>query len=196
MKKLLIIAALAMCCCKQQTAECPYTFMGIPIEGTAEEFGQKLIEKGFKKGFDVPGVEFLYADCYSGELCSKTVIIRLHEQCDKIHSVCAAFTLNGIDSYATSWKYYNELKELLVEKYDNDEWIIMQDDPIFKIKDDQMHRDYLDSGYRFYYNIYPKNKDYDPVPYISLQETTDLLTIEYKNPDTCNELLNNLSNDL
>lgn len=45
MKKLLIIAALAMCCCKQQTAECPYTFMGIPIEGTAEEFGQKLIEK-------------------------------------------------------------------------------------------------------------------------------------------------------
>ena len=49
MKKLLIIAALAMCCCKQQTAECPYTFMGIPIEGTAEEFGQKLIEKGFEK---------------------------------------------------------------------------------------------------------------------------------------------------
>lgn len=49
MKKLLIIAALAMCCCKQQTAECPYTFMGIPLDVTTEEFNQKLIEKGFRQ---------------------------------------------------------------------------------------------------------------------------------------------------
>ena len=49
MKKLLVVAMLAMCCIACHSQECPYKFLGIPIEGTMDEFAKKLEEKGSRR---------------------------------------------------------------------------------------------------------------------------------------------------
>lgn len=48
MKKLLLVVMLAIGCIACHSQECPYKFMGIPIEGDIEVFAKKLEEKGFK----------------------------------------------------------------------------------------------------------------------------------------------------
>ncbi len=42
MKKLLLGVMLAIGCIACHSQECPYKFMGIPIEGTLDEFAKKL----------------------------------------------------------------------------------------------------------------------------------------------------------
>lgn len=65
MKKLLVVAMLAMCCIACHSQECPYKFLGIPIEGTMDEFAKKLEEKGFKKNYYSPHKAERDAGCYN-----------------------------------------------------------------------------------------------------------------------------------
>ena len=168
MKKLLIIAALAMCCCKQQTAECPYTFMGIPIEGTAEEFGQKLIEKGFEKIDNDDFVGFFF-----GYYCTVTIWVAYNRSV-----IGATAAIEGAEESA-----FDDIKEALMEKYsDTAKWrikyIIVDDCSDGMIPSD--------------FSIYSTSKDEDDdnsyirmdwIPGLSLS----LIHISYFNVDYDNE---------
>lgn len=119
MKKLLIIAALAMCCCKQQTSECPYTFMGIPLDVTTEEFNQKLKERGFTENEDgtFAGFFFRYPCVVVGQsnmLNTRPGFVRM-----------AVVTIS--DS-AMAESAFKDIREALMEKYsDTAKWCIEDD---------------------------------------------------------------------
>ncbi len=111
MKNLLIVIALAMCCCKQQTPECTYTFMGIPFDITKDEFNQKLIEKGFEKIDNNDFVGFFF-----GYYCTVTTIWDAYNR-----SVIGAIAaIEGAEESA-----FDDIKEALMEKYsDTAKWRI------------------------------------------------------------------------
>lgn len=112
MKKLLIIAALAMCCCKQQTSECPYTFMGIPLDVTVEEFNQKLKERGFTENED---------GAFAGSFFGYSCVVYNLSQWAKI-----AWVEVCIDGSSES--VFDDIREALMEKYsDTSKWRIKED---------------------------------------------------------------------
>ncbi len=193
-----------MCCCKQQTPECSYTFMGIPIEGNTDEFGQKLCEAGFTKGANIPGVEFLFKDRYQGKFCSREAYIDLLQEDDKVFGAQITFPIPAsVSINKQCLDIYKELRNMLDKKYNNDDWIILTDqiagNSISTMADDEILFYLEELNDDFYYRIYPKNTDYDPRPYISLslgEYTKKGLTILYQNPRIIEDLLNNRMNDL
>lgn len=113
MKKLLIIAALAMCCCKQQTAEFPYTFMGISLDVTPKEFNQKLKERGFTENEDGA-----FAGSFFGYPC---VVDNNWPELAKMAEVYVC-----IDGSTES--VFDDIREALMEKYsDTSKWRIEED---------------------------------------------------------------------
>lgn len=111
MKKLLIIAALAMCCCKQQTAEFPYTFMGISLDVTPKEFNQKLKERGFTENED---------GAFAGSFFGYPCVVNNWPQWAKMAEVEVC-----IDGSTES--VFDDIREALMEKYsDTSKWRIKE----------------------------------------------------------------------
>ena len=111
MKKLLIIAALAMCCCKQQTSECPYTFMGIPLDVTTEEFNQKLKERGFTENEDGTFTGFFF-----GYFCTVAGTSDLFDTRPELVRMASVVIQDDV---------FDDIKKALMEKYsDTAKWRI------------------------------------------------------------------------
>lgn len=118
-----------MCCCKQQTAECPYTFMGIPLDVTTEEFNLKLKEKGFtEKGLGI------FTGVFFGYPC--TVGSSLYGQKPVNH--VTVFINDVFDAF-------NDIKEALMKKYsDTAKWRYIDDANNYRVfhifsTDDDIH---------------------------------------------------------
>lgn len=109
MKKLLLI----ICICATytsfaQTSDEHFKFMGIPIDGTPQEFGEKLQQKGFE--YIAENDERLM---YKGYFAGNSCFIGIQSYETPVNSVIVLF--NNLDSLYQL--FHDKLKKNLSEKY-------------------------------------------------------------------------------
>lgn len=137
-----------------KTQECPYKFLGIPIEGSMDAFAQKLEQKGFKAYpfSSEPG----WHDCFfSGIFSGYNVLIRLQslsEDDDTIGIVHVFFDVIGANISETLLIYTN-LRYGLIQQYSNKGWILDDRDDIETTLSTYKIQQALDRGTEFYFRI-------------------------------------------
>ena len=136
-----------------KSQECPYKFLGIPIEGTMDAFAQKLEQKGFKAYpfSSEPG----WHDCFfSGIFSGYNVFIRLQSLSnddDTIAVVHVFFNVIGANISETLW-IYRDLREGLIQQYSNKGWQLDDTNDIKTLSDYEIQQ-VLDRGTKFYFRI-------------------------------------------
>ena len=165
MKKLLVVAMLAMCCIACHSQECPYKFLGIPIEGTMDEFAKKLEEKGFKKNYYSPSKEErdlgFYNYCFTGKFFG--------EECQIILS---SFSNSNIIAFVDVRIYnehtlitYKDLRTALAKRYsDKNKWYLDTKGDIGDLSDYQIRQMISENAY-FLFRVVDLKVDR---PYINL----------------------------
>lgn len=163
MKKLLVVAMLAMCCIACHSQECPYKFLGIPIEGTMDEFAKKLEEKGFKKNYYSPSKEDRDMGCYNyyftGKFFGEDCIVFLLSW-DINSNIITTVSV----AYKENLRLYKELRNALAKQYsDTNKWVFDTTGDIGDLSDYQIRQAL--SGGGFCFRIYDMKSDR---PYINL----------------------------
>ena len=148
MKKLLVATMLAMCCIACHSQECPYKFLGIPIEGTMDEFAKKLEEKGFKKNYYSPPKAERDIGCYNyyftGKFFGEDCNVFLYSW--DINSNIISFV---IVLYDKKLYLYRELRNALAKQYsDTNKWRFDTTRDIGDLSDYQI-RQVLSGGEKF-----------------------------------------------
>lgn len=176
MKKLLVVAMLAMCCIACHSQECPYKFLGIPIEGTMDEFAKKLEEKGFKKNYYSPSKEErdlgYYNYCFTGKFFG--------EDC-KVFLLSLGINSNIITAVSVAYKenlgLYKELRNALAKQYsDTNKWGFDTTGDIGDLSDYQIRQALSEGGFCF--RIYDMKSNR---PYIFLAIYNNFLFCIYSN---------------
>ena len=176
MKKLLVVAMLAMCCIACHSQECPYKFLGIPIEGTMDEFAKKLEEKGFKKNYHSLSKEERDAGCYNYYFTGKF----FGEDC-MVFLLSWDINSNIITTVSVAYKenlrLYKELRNALAKQYsDTNKWRFDTTGDIGDLSDYQIRQAL--SGGGFCFRIYDMKSDR---PYILLDIDNNFLHCYYSN---------------
>ena len=177
-----------------KSQECPYKFLGIPIEGTMDAFAQKLEQKGFKAYpfSSEPG----WHDCFfSGIFSGYNVLIRLgslSNDDDTIGVVRVFFNVIGANISETLW-IYRDLREGLIQQYSNKGWQLDDTDDIKTLSDYEIQQA-LDRGTEFYFRILDPSVTLSTMQiilsYISLSLDNDsLVRLYYYNPIQSKEML-------
>lgn len=106
MKKLsfLLIALLMAIMANAQTEH--LKFMGIPIDGTLDEFSNKLKNKGFIEGNLHPGARF-FSGIFSGE--EATVAVHFNQKNKIVHMAVVSFEYSSIDIAKSKLEIYNNM---------------------------------------------------------------------------------------
>lgn len=167
---------LAMCCIACHSQECPYKFLGIPIEGTMDEFAKKLEEKGFKKNYYSPSKEdrdagyynYYFTGKFFGEDC-RVGLSSLDINSNIITTVSIAYDENLI--------LYKDLRDALAKQYsDTNKWFLDTKGDIGDLSDYQIRQAL--SGGVFYFRIFDVKLDR---PYIVLSIDNNFLYCYYSN---------------
>lgn len=115
MKKffLSLMVALMSVTSHAQTESPHLTFKGVPIDGTLNEYVQKMKQKGFVYLGAEDGVAFLRGDFASYKGC--TVGVATLKQKDLVSKITVIFP--NCDTWSMLASNYYSLKEMLTEKY-------------------------------------------------------------------------------
>lgn len=115
MKKLFfsLIVSLITLTSFAQTDSPHLSFKGVPIDGTLNEYVQKMKEKGFTCLGIEDGFALLYGDFAAYKGC--TVGVTTLDQKDLVSKITVIFP--NCDTWATLENNYLSLKEMLTEKY-------------------------------------------------------------------------------
>ena len=136
-----------------KTQECPYKFLGIPIEGTMDAFAQKLEQKGFK-GYPLqssPG----WHDClFSGIFFGYNVLIRLQSLSNDNDTIGVVHVnFNVIEAnFSETFTIYKNLRDGLIQQYSNKGWLLDDMDDIGTLPTYEIQQA-LDRGTKFYFRI-------------------------------------------
>ena len=176
MKKLLVVAMLAMCCIACHSQECPYKFLGIPIEGTMDEFAKKLEEKGFKKNYYSPPKADRDEGCYNyyftGKFFGEDCNVRLFS-----FDINSNIISSVIVTYAEKINLYREFRNALAKQYsDANKWFFDTTGDIGDLSDYQIRQAL--SGGGFWFRIFDMKLDR---PYIILSIDNNFLYCCYNN---------------
>ena len=168
---------LAMCCIACHSQECPYKFLGIPIEGTMDEFAKKLEEKGFKKNYFSPLKVDRDKGCYNyyftGKFFGKDCEVCLFSYDINSNIISGVAVL-----YAKNLYLYRELRNALAKQYsDTNKWVFDTTSDIGDLSDYQI-RQALSEGEKFYFKIVNIKVG---CSYIHLGIADDLLVCSYFN---------------
>ena len=136
-----------------KSQECPYKFLGIPIEGTMDAFAQKLEQKGFK-ATPIPS-EPGWHDClFSGIFFGYNVLIGLEslsKDDDTIGAVHVFFNVIGAN-FSETFTIYKNLRDGLIQQYSNKGWLLDDMDDIGTLPTYEIQQA-LDRGTKFYFRI-------------------------------------------
>lgn len=115
MKKLFIIlfATLIALASSAQTASPHLSFKGVPIDGTLDEYVQKMKQKGFDYLGTEDGIAILSGDFAAYKGC--TVGVATLRQKDLVSKITVIFP--SCETWAALTNNYYSLKEMLTEKY-------------------------------------------------------------------------------
>ena len=124
-----------------QTESPHLSFKGVPIDGTLNEYVQKMQQRGFTYiGTDDNGVALLMGDFAAYKGC--TVGVATLKQQDLVSKIAVVF--HKCDTWSTLSDNYYSLKEMLTEKYG---------DPIDVIEEFQSYSDPTDDRSKFIHVI-------------------------------------------
>lgn len=177
-----------------KTQECPYKFLGIPIEGSMDAFAQKLEQKGFKAYpfSSEPG----WHDCFfSGIFSGYNVLIGLEslsKDDDTIGVVRVFFNIEA-NNISETLSIYMGLREGLIQQYSNKGWQLDDRDDIKTLSTYEIQQA-LDRGTQFYFRILDPSVTLSTMQiilsYISLSLNIDsLVRLDYFNPIQSKEML-------
>lgn len=176
-----------------KTQECPYKFLGIPIEGSMDAFAEKLEQKGFKAYLfqSEPG----WHDClFSGIFSGYNVLIRLgslSNDDDTIGVVRVFFNIE--DNVSEILSIYMGLRDGLIRQYSNKGWQLDDTDDI-KTLSVYEFKQAFNRRTQFYFRILDPSVTLSTMQiilsYISLSLNNDsLVRLDYFNPIQSKEML-------
>ncbi len=175
-----------------KTQECPYKFLGIPIEGTMDAFAQKLEQKGFK------AVAPHIADgLFSGVFYGYDVLISLNsEQVDMDTVWNVLVSIRAIDANVSdAINIYTDFRDGLIKQYqyNNKGWILQDRNDIGTLSTYEIQQA-LDRGTQFQFNIGDPsvttfNGKYYLFYIVLTLHNDSLVTLEYYNPIQSKKLL-------
>ena len=115
MKKLFILLVLSIITLNSfaQTESPHLTFKGVPIDGTLNEYIQKMKQKGFTYLGTEDGVALLKGDFAAYKGCTIGVVTL--KQQDLVSKITVIFP--NCETWGALSRNYNSLKEMLTEKY-------------------------------------------------------------------------------
>lgn len=179
-----------------KTQECPYKFLGIPIEGSMDAFAQKLEQKGFKS-FLLPSTPGRF---FSGVFYEYNVLIALISgQVDEDNLWRVRVVIRGIgNNVSDAINIYMDFRSGLIKQYqyNNKGWILEDRDDIGTLSTYEIQQA-LDRGTQFQFSIEDPsvttfNGTYN-LYYIVLTLYNDSLetfvTLDYYNPILSKKLL-------
>lgn len=182
-----------------KTQECPYKFLGIPIEGSMDAFAQKLEQKGFK-ATPIPS-EPGWHDClFSGIFSGYNVLIRLgslSKDDDTIAVVNVFFNNVIVANISEILLIYKNLRDGLIQQYSNKGWLLDDKDDIKTLSIYGIMQA-LDRGTKFYFRIADPSVTLSTTfatqicSYIVLsliKDSVDLVELRYYNPIRFKEML-------
>lgn len=178
---------ITISCIACHSQECPYKFLGIPIEGTMDEFAKKLEQKGFKKNFYSPIKEERDMGCYSyyftgkffGEDC-RVILYSYDSNSNIILAVTVVYDKNILSMY-------RDLRNALAKQYsDKNKWHLDTKGDIGDLSDYQI-RQAISEGQDFMFRIIDVKVDR---PYIVLLDMGLYTHITYLNSARVAEIEN------
>jgi len=115
MKKIILsLMVVLMTISSYAQTESPHlTFKGVPIDGTLNEYVQKMKQKGFTYLGTEDGIALLKGDFAAYKGC--TIGVTTLKQKDLVSKITVIFP--NCDTWATLANNYYSLKEMLTEKY-------------------------------------------------------------------------------
>lgn len=176
-----------------KTQECPYKFLGIPIEGSMDAFAEKLEQKGFKayQFQSEPGWhDYLFSGIFSGY----NVLIRLgslSNDDDTIGVVRVFFNIE--DNISEILSIYMGLRNGLIQQYSNKGWQLDDTDDIKTLSVYEFQQAF-NRRTQFYFRILDPSVTLSTMQiilsYISLSLDNDsLVRLDYYNPIQLKEML-------
>lgn len=181
-----------------KSQECPYKFLGIPIEGSMDAFAQKLEQKGFK-AYPFSSEPGWHNCLFSGIFSGYNVLIRLQslsEDDDTIGIVHVFFDVIGANISETLLIYTN-LRYGLIQQYSNKGWQLDDTDDIKTLSGYEFQQAF-NIGTQFYFRILDPSVTLSTtlstmqiiLSYISLSLDSDsLVRLDYYNPIQSKEML-------
>ena len=176
-----------------KTQECPYKFLGIPIEGSMDAFAEKLEQKGFKayQFQSEPGWhDYLFSGIFSGY----NVLIRLgslSNDDDTIGVVRVFFNIE--DNLSEILSIYMGLRNGLIQQYSNKGWQLDDTDDIKTLSGYEFWQAF-NRGTQFYFRILDPSVTLSftrqiPSYIILFLDNDSLVKLEYYNSIQLKEML-------
>ena len=169
--------AIGYIACHSQ--ECPYKFMGIPIEGTLDEFAKKLEQKGFEKHYFTP-IESdraygMYNYYFTGKFFGRNDLI-LGLFSGSAHSKIIV----GVSvSFPSDIGLYRDIRSALEKQYsDTTKWILDYGNDSGTLANYEI-TNALQNGAAFQFGIIGYENNYF---YIALALDKNVTRIIYRNP--------------
>ena len=135
-----------------KTQECPYKFLGIPIEGSMDAFAEKLEQKGFKAYLfqSEPG----WHDClFSGIFSGYNVLIRLGSLSNDDDTIGVVRVFFNIEDHISEiLSIYMGLRNGLIQQYSNKGWQLDDTDDIKTLSGYEFQQAF-NRGTQFYFRI-------------------------------------------
>ncbi len=113
MKKLLSLVCVAIFVVGAFAQSQHLTFKGVPIDGTLKSYTQKMVEKGFVYEGTQDGIALLSGD-FAGQKKCYVAVYTLKGN-DLVNMIAVFF--NSYDTWSAVLGQYEQLKEMLTEKY-------------------------------------------------------------------------------
>ena len=172
----------------------PYTFKGIPIEGPAEVFLNKLVKQGFRTENFPSTMQGIYKTVLSGIFFNNEVgIMILVDKSNNVTGVGIIF--NFIDTYVSTdnrIETYKSIRQGLEAKYTNSKWKIYNTDDFKDMNLNEVRYELTVHGKSYEYCILDDN--YGLYIKLGINENSVLLT--YFNPITIAGASEQYLNDL
>lgn len=179
--------------CAYSQEDNPYIFKGIPIEGSAENFIQKLVKQGYKTE-DIPAMSGFYKTALSGLFFNNDVAILL--LVDKSNNVTGVgIMFHFMDSYVSTDKRietYKSIRNGLQIKYENSEWITHNTNDFKDMNLNDVRYELTIHGKEYKYCVTDSHSNL----YIRLSISKDAVMLTYQNPNAMVEAREQLVNDL
>ena len=194
MKRILALLPLLLCLISAhaQDTENPYTFKGIPIEGTTDNFIKQLVKQGFTVEKNDYSLDNFSEQCLYGTFFNRDVMILLSE--NRPNSINAVYVFFNTDDLDSTISVFKDVRTGLNTKYGNSEDYVfidtksIEDKSLLEIK-----HELLVNGETYSSGVVLKNQD-TTLPHITLVLSKDITTLTYLNLQNFNP--NNYYNDL
>lgn len=109
------------------------SFKGVPIDGTLSEFVLKMKKTGFEHMQTKDGIAFLQGDFASYKLC--TIGVSTLKTRDLVSKIEVMFQAQ--DTWSTLFGNYDNLKNLLTEKYGKPSAVVEKFQSSYELEDDK-----------------------------------------------------------